>query len=103
MGLGKDVTVKACLNTLRQHEAIDVTMQHFSDVQITPTYTHDPTKRSQQKATNLSIGSPKSNKHISPVKELANVLVDGAAVFHIKSKTAQLVKLNATTAIKRAL
>ena len=32
MGLGKDVTVKVCLNTLRQHEAIDVTMQHFSEV-----------------------------------------------------------------------
>ena len=54
-----------------------------------------------KKATNLSIGSPKSNKHVSPVKELANVLVDGAAVCHIKSKTAQLLKLNATTAIKK--
>ena len=56
-----------------------------------------------KKAASLSIGSSKDNKHISPVKEIANVLVAGVAVLHIKSKTAQLVKLSATTAIKRAL
>ena len=43
--------VKVCLSTLRQHEAIDVTMQHVSDVQITPTYTHHPTRRFQQKGS----------------------------------------------------
>jgi len=62
MGFGKDVTVKVCLNTLRQHEAIDVTMQHFSDVQITPTYTHDPTKRSQRKGSKSFHRQPKNQQ-----------------------------------------
>ena len=32
MGFGKDVTVKVCLNTLRQHEAIDVTISGGSSM-----------------------------------------------------------------------
>jgi len=49
MTKGKDVTVKQCLEVLRQHEAIDVTMKHFGDAsQINASYIHDPTKRSQK-------------------------------------------------------
>ena len=88
MGLSKDVTVKMCLNTHRHHGAIDVTMQHFSGVQIKPTYTHDPTKRSQQGGSKSFHRQPKNNKHISLEKELANLLVVGVVVLHIKSKTA---------------
>ena len=62
MGLGKDITVKVCLNSLRQHEAIDVTMQHFSGVQIQPTYTHDPTRRSQQRGSKSSHRQPKKQQ-----------------------------------------
>ena len=49
MTKGKNVTVKQCLEVLRQHEAIDVTMKHFGDAsQINASYIHDPTKRSQK-------------------------------------------------------
>ena len=43
----------------------------------------------RRKAANLSVGCPKNNKHISLVKELANLLMVCAAVLHIKSKTAR--------------
>ena len=89
MGLGKYVTAKVCLNTLRQYEAFDVTMLHFSDAQIKPTCPHEPTKRSHKKGRKSFHRQPKNNKHISLEKELANLLVVGAAVLHIKSKTAR--------------
>ena len=37
-------------------------MQHFSDVQITPTYTHDPTKRSQRKGSKSFHRQPKNQQ-----------------------------------------
>ena len=44
MARGKDVTVKTCLELLRQHEAVDITMKRFNDsCQIAASYSHDPT------------------------------------------------------------
>ena len=50
MAEGKDVTVKRCLERLRQQEAVQTTMKRFGeDVKITAAYrSHDPTKRSQK-------------------------------------------------------
>ena len=50
MTKGKTVTVKTCLDLLRQYEAVAVTMQHFSNEQpqISATYSRDPTKKSQR-------------------------------------------------------
>ena len=45
----KTVPVKTCLDILRQHEAVDVTMKRFQDVQVSATYSHDPSKRSQHR------------------------------------------------------
>ena len=47
----KDKTVKVtdCLSLLRDYESVDVTMKKFADVQVHATYSHDPSKRSQQK------------------------------------------------------
>ena len=53
MGKTKDVTVKACLDVLRQYEAISTTMKHLStnpsQVPVNANYSHDPMKRSQKK------------------------------------------------------
>ena len=51
MGRGKNVNVKTCLETLRQHEAVDVTMKRLGESQINAVYSRDPTKQSQRNST----------------------------------------------------
>ena len=48
MAKGVDVTVKQCLEILRQHEALDVTMKRMENCQINAAYNRDPTKYSQK-------------------------------------------------------
>jgi len=57
MGKGKDVTVKECLDLLRQYEAVNATMKHISTNQVNATYSLDPSKRSQRN------GSRQKPKH----------------------------------------
>ena len=45
----KDVTVKQCLDVMRQHEAVDVTMKRLEGASIDAAYAYDPTKQSQKK------------------------------------------------------
>lgn len=55
MAEGRDVTVKQCLDILRQHEANDVTMRHLSEAcQINASYSRDPTKQSQKNGSKIS-------------------------------------------------
>ena len=47
MTKGKDATVKTCLDLLRHHEAVDITMKHLGEAcKVNATYTRDPTKQS---------------------------------------------------------
>ena len=49
MTKGKDATAKTCLDLLRQHEAVDITMKHLGEAcKVNATYTRDPTKQSQK-------------------------------------------------------
>lgn len=50
MAKDKTVTVKACLDLLRQYEAVSVTMKHLANdpQKVSATYSRDPTKKSQR-------------------------------------------------------
>ena len=63
MTKGKTVTVKACLDLLRQYDAVAVTMQHLSNEQpqISATYSLDPTKKSQRQGEKRQSNSRQSN------------------------------------------
>ena len=51
---GKDIDVKTCLEILRQHEAVDVTIKRMGDnCQVSTTYSRDPTKYSQKNAVKI--------------------------------------------------
>ena len=54
MAKGKDVKVKPCLEILRQHEAVDVTMKRLEESQINAAYSRDPTKQSQRNGNRKS-------------------------------------------------
>ena len=62
MARSKDVSVKICLNLLRQYEAVAVTMKHFEPQQVSATYSRDPTKRSQHNGEKRRT-NPKQESH----------------------------------------
>lgn len=57
----KTVTVKTCLDVLRRYESVDATMQRFTETQVHATYSHDPSRRSQQRG-----GKPKTKQPTDP-------------------------------------
>ena len=59
----KDKTIKVsdCLALLRDYEAVDVTMKKFADIQVVQaTYSHDPSKRSQQRGARQKLRPTRS-------------------------------------------
>ena len=66
MAKGKNVTVKQCLDILRQHEAIDVTMKHLGEAsQINASYSRDPSKQSRKNGSKISTRKPSTKLSVS--------------------------------------
>jgi hypothetical protein len=70
MAKGADITIKQCLEIMRRHEAVDVTMKKLSatissENQVNASYSHDPTKRSQKQGSKSKATKPtrKVNDH----------------------------------------
>lgn len=103
MAKDKTVTAKVCLETLRRYESVDVTMQRFIETQVHATYSHDPSRRSQQRGsklkTKLSGPQPTKREYRPATADLSKECRWCGGQIHARDKCpAQEATVNATSA-----
>ena len=107
MTKGNDVTVKTCLDLLRQYEVVNMAIKHLEETcKVNATYSRDPTKQSQRNGSKTK-QSQKSSLQLEQCPDHHHMMLridaDGAVVTSSHVKIAQPKKRSATSVIGKVI